>query len=233
MIFHGQSTPLSSVRQSIRLCYANAVNRVIDLAEKLLIIILAAPFLIAFANVLPHHPNYILLLISESLTVLLVLTRRAGSVSLSPYVLLIAFVGTAGPLAARPVGLALLPSLISSVVMFGGLLLSVLAKLALNRSFGLVAANRGVKRRGPYRFVRHPMYLGYIVTQLGFLLGSFSTRNLVIYALSWAMNWLRIREEERHLMLDPEYRAFVEEVPGRLVPRRPRHSLARISPPVN
>lgn len=209
------------------------MNRVIDLAEKLLIIILAAPFLIAFANVLPHHPNYLLLLTSESLTVLLVLTRRAGSVSLSPYVLLIAFVGTAGPLAARPVGAALLPSSITSVAMFCGLLLSVFAKLALNRSFGLVAANRGIKRRGPYRFVRHPMYLGYIVTQLGFLLASFSARNLLIYALSWLMNWLRIREEERHLMLDPEYRIFAEEVRGRLVPHWPRLGLRRDGVPIN
>ena len=198
------------------------VNRVIDLGEKLLIIMLAAPFLIAFAHVLPRHPNYLLLITSETLTVLLVLTRRAGSVSLSPYVLLIAFVGTAGPLAARPVGAALLPSLITSGAMFCGLFLSVCAKLALNRSFGLVAANRGIKRRGPYRFVRHPMYLGYVVTQLGFLLGSFSGRNLLIYAVSWLVNWLRIREEERYLMLDPEYRAFAKEVPGRLLPRWPR-----------
>ena len=198
------------------------MNRVVDLGEKLLIIMLAAPFLIAFAHVLPRHPNYALLLFSETLTVLLVLTRRAGRVSLSPYVLLIAFVGTAGPLAARPVGVALLPTSITSVAMFCGLFLSVCAKVALNRSFGLVAANRGIKRRGPYRFVRHPMYLGYIVTQLGFLSASFSARNLLIYALSWLMNWLRIREEERYLMLDPVYRAFVEEVPGRLIPRRPR-----------
>ncbi|MEO6247412.1 MAG: isoprenylcysteine carboxylmethyltransferase family protein [Sphingomicrobium sp.] len=198
------------------------MNRVIDLGEKLLIIMLAAPFLIAFAHVLPRHPNFLLLLASESLTVLLVLTRRAGSVSLSPYVLLIAFLGTAGPLAARPVGVALLPPLITSVAMFCGLLLSVGAKLALNRSFGLVAANRGVKRRGPYRFVRHPMYLGYIITQLGFLLGSFSARNLLIYSLSWLMNWLRIREEERYLMLDSDYRAFASEVTNRLLPRWPR-----------
>ena len=197
------------------------MNRVIDLAEKLLIVLLAAPYLFAFAKVLPNHPNYVLVVASEILTIALVMTRRSGSVSLDPKVVLIAFLGTAAPLIARPEGIALLPSWITSPAMFGGLLLSVAAKLALNRSFGIVAANRGIKRGGPYRFVRHPMYLGYVVTQLGFLLDSFSARNLIIYSLAWLMNWLRLVEEERHLMLDPQYQAFASKVRGRILPSWP------------
>ena len=42
-------------------------------------------------------------------------------------------------------------------------------KLTLGRSFGLVPANRGVVIRGPYALVRHPIYSGYLITHLAFL----------------------------------------------------------------
>ena len=41
------------------------------------------------------------------------------------------------------------------------------AKFSLARSFGLAPANRGVKSRGAYAFLRHPMYLGYVVEWIG------------------------------------------------------------------
>ena len=99
-----------------------------------------------------------------------------------------------------------------------GLAINISAKLALNRSFGLVAANRGVKQGGPYKLVRHPMYLGYFVTQLGFLLSSFSWFNLAIYVVAWVFQVLRIIEEEKFLSEDPEYRAFMIRVPRRILP---------------
>jgi protein-S-isoprenylcysteine O-methyltransferase Ste14 len=102
--------------------------------------------------------------------------------------------------------------------MIAGLLLSVLSKLYLNRSFGLVAANRGVKIGGPYRFVRHPMYLGYIINQLGFLIASFTLANFAIYIAAWTFQILRLREEEAILCLDPRYRQFAESVSARLIP---------------
>ena len=46
----------------------------------------------------------------------------------------------------------------------------VVAKMALGRSFGLAPANRGVVVRGPYTLVRHPIYTGYLVTHVGFLM---------------------------------------------------------------
>ena len=50
-------------------------------------------------------------------------------------------------------------------VMVSGLVLHLYGKVCLARSFGLVAANRGVQRLGPYRVIRHPIYAGYVITQ--------------------------------------------------------------------
>jgi protein-S-isoprenylcysteine O-methyltransferase Ste14 len=103
-------------------------------------------------------------------------------------------------------------------LMAGGFLLQVAAKLTLRRSFGVVAANRGVKASGPYRLVRHPMYAGYILTQLGFLLAAPVLWNLLVYAVLWSFQVLRIRAEERVLRQDPAYQALAGQVRWRLIP---------------
>ena len=103
--------------------------------------------------------------------------------------------------------------------MLVGLVLQVAAKFALSRSFGVVAANRGVKKGGPYRLVRHPMYAGYVMTQIAFLLTNPSAWNAAIYGFALACQIGRIVAEERVLVRDPSYRAFAAAVPYRLVPR--------------
>ena len=104
------------------------------------------------------------------------------------------------------------------MMMSGGLAISIAAKLFLNRSFGIVAANRGVKSGGPYRLVRHPMYLGYITTQVGFLIDNFTLLNALLYAGSWTLQILRIREEEGILAKDDIYAAYSQRVRWRLLP---------------
>ena len=197
---------------------AALIQRIVDVAERLFVILLAIPFLWAFARVLPTHPNMILTAISEMLAVLLILIRRPGWISVNPIAVLVAFCGTAFPLLVRPGGDQLVPTIVSSALMIGGLGLSVISKLYLNRSFGMIAANRGVKIGGPYRMVRHPMYLGYIINQLGFILASFTALNLAIYLFAWAFQLLRIREEESVLCKEADYRRFASRVTSRLVP---------------
>jgi protein-S-isoprenylcysteine O-methyltransferase Ste14 len=195
------------------------VVRLLDLAERLLVVLLSIPFVIAFAVVLPAHPQFVLVAISELLAVALVLIRKPGELVQSPYAFLIAILGTAMPLLVRPIGgTALLPTVLTAVLMFGGLVLSISAKLFLNRSFGIVAANRGIKRGGPYRLVRHPMYAGYFLTQIGFLLGAFTLYNLLAYAVAWAFQVLRIVEEEKLLRRDPEYLRLTQTTRWRVVP---------------
>ena len=52
-------------------------------------------------------------------------------------------------------------------------------KITLGRSFGLMPANRGVVCTGLYRVVRHPIYMGYLVTHVAFLAANPSLWNIV------------------------------------------------------
>lgn len=194
------------------------VQQIADIGERAFLVLLAIPFLWAFAKALPTHPTLILLCISEMLGVILIVIRRSGALSLGPLAVLSAFCGTALPLLVRPGGVQICSTLVSTVLMSLGLALCIVSKLYLNRSFGLIAANRGVKSRGPYRLVRHPMYLGYMVNQLGFLTANLSILNSLIYLLAWSFQILRVIEEEAVLQHDEAYRHFAQRVRSRLIP---------------
>ena len=96
--------------------------------------------------------------------------------------------------------------------------IAVSAQLSLSRSFGVVAANRGVRTGGVYGLVRHPMYLGYFLTHLGFLLTNPALWNVAVYAVWTACQLYRVRAEERVLSGDTAYVAFTRRVRYRLVP---------------
>ena len=100
----------------------------------------------------------------------------------------------------------------------GGNLFQLWAKLVLRRSFGVAPANRGIKISGPYRFVRHPMYLGYGFIHMSVLMLMFTPVNVVIYAIGWWAQILRLKAEEAILSQDPEYAAYMQTVRWRLIP---------------
>ena len=108
--------------------------------------------------------------------------------------------------------------LVTVGLMSFGLLCSISAKIFLRRSFGIVPANRGVQREGPYRVVRHPIYFGYLLAQIGFFCVSVSVSNAVVYAACWLAMVLRIRAEEEILGLDPAYAEYQRNVRYRLIP---------------
>ena len=162
----------------------------------------------------------LVLLLSEASVVAFVLIRRfAREVSRKPGDWLAALLGTTAPLFIRPTGgEALLPASVCVPLMFLGMAIQIAAKLSLRRSFGVVAANRGVKMGGPYRIVRHPMYAGYFMTQIAFLLSNPSVWNLALYTLAFSLQISRIFMEERVLNRDTAYREFTAAVPYRLAP---------------
>jgi len=94
----------------------------------------------------------------------------------------------------------------------------LVALISLGRSFGIIPANRGIKRAGLYRIVRHPIYASELIFHAGYLLGNVSGRNLVLVILVAAGQVYRLLAEERLLSGDGEYRDYAEAVRYRLIP---------------
>ena len=161
-----------------------------------------------------------LLVISESLAVFLILTRRfATTVSRRPFDWALSLIAVNAPLLVVPAATStFMPSQIVSALMVAGMILQISAKAVLWRSFGLIPANRGIKTKGPYRVVRHPMYAGYTLTHIGFLLGFPSLQNSLLYLATFAIEVARIFREELILNQDPLYRAYAARVRYRLLP---------------
>lgn len=198
------------------------IERLADGGEKLLFAALFAYFAFEFSSSFLANPNVItgLYLADQTIVMLFLLFRRPAqmiSTRLADYP--VAAAGTLLPLlAVPPSGPMVAPMPLLAVLAFLGILLHLGAKLSLRRSFGIVAADRGVKVEGPYRLVRHPMYLGYIMVQLALLLAGPSVWNAVIFALTWVMLVLRISAEEKLLAHNAAYRAFQAKTRFRLIP---------------
>jgi protein-S-isoprenylcysteine O-methyltransferase Ste14 len=88
-----------------------------------------------------------------------------------------------------------------------GPLISLWGIIHLGRSFGVFVAVRKVVLTGPYQWVRHPMYLGWVFICLGVALANFSGAYLFLTTTHMALLFYRARLEESQLAdHSPEYR---------------------------
>lgn len=195
-------------------------KRLLDLLEQLTVLVLYTwlvmrlwPAEISLSNWYP-----ILLVLSEGLVVVLLLVRKpTDRISVNGLDWMVAAGGTFAVLLVGKGGTPIYAPF-GAFLILTGLVVHVGAKLSLRRSFGVVAANRGIKIGGFYRLVRHPMYAGYMLTHIGYLFVAPSAWNLAVYAGAWAFLIARIYAEERVLSEDPEYREFKSRVRFRLLP---------------
>jgi len=166
------------------------------------------------------HVTGLLLLASElCVVVLTVVRRRAGVVDRSSFAAIMTAISLIGPPLLRASGEpGLVPDAATAALSGLGLILVVLGKITLGRSFGLVPANRGVVVAGPYAFVRHPIYTGYVITHIAFLLAHPSVLNIAIIAITDATLVVRALAEERVLSGDAKYRSYCQRVSWHLVP---------------
>jgi protein-S-isoprenylcysteine O-methyltransferase Ste14 len=126
-------------------------------------------------------------------------------------------IGSFAMLLARPAPGGI-PQLPAEALQLLGVAVALLSLGTLGRSFGLVAANRGLKTRGPYALVRHPAYTGYLIAYSAYCAENPSVRNIVLLLAGTAFQLVRIREEEQLLSADEGYRDYTSRVRFRLVP---------------
>jgi protein-S-isoprenylcysteine O-methyltransferase len=129
------------------------------------------------------------------------------------------------PIAAGLRGTRNVPSPLGPILMLAAIAVRMSAALTLGRFYTRTlrtATDQTVARAGPYRFVRHPGYLGTLLMWTGFGL---STRDWLIGALCGTGMWLayrrRISAEEAMLVqqLGDAYRDYMRTTPA-LLPLR-------------
>lgn len=165
----------------------------------------------------------LLLLVGEGLTILLlVFARRAVLRDASPVAIVVTVLALSFFLFFEYTGtLHLIPEWLGSSLLICGIAWQIFSKLTLGRSFGILPAVRGLVTGGPYRLVRHPIYLGYLVGHVGFLLSNFSLQNLGVLVLLYGAQTIRMLREEAVLRTGEQgadYIAYCARVRWRIVP---------------
>ena len=108
--------------------------------------------------------------------------------------------------------------LASLILLVAGIVFSICALLVLGRSISLLPEARRLVTRGPYALVRHPLYLGEMVAVAGIAMQHPSAWALLLLAVGWTFQFVRMTYEERVLLKSfPEYADYMART-ARLVP---------------
>ncbi len=158
-------------------------------------------------------PLGILLFAQAGLAALLLIFRWKADVSAPRWVEVVAWLSAALPLVfiTPSSGLSwqgLLP--------VPGLALNLWALASLGSAFGIAPAARGLVTQGPYRWLRHPMYAGELLSLAGALLAAvrlWNTCLLLVFAGSivWRIAW------EEKILNQNGYLAYARVVRWRLL----------------
>jgi protein-S-isoprenylcysteine O-methyltransferase Ste14 len=99
--------------------------------------------------------------------------------------------------------------ILSSLITILGMAIVLYSLGTLGRSFSIIPQARGLVQSGPYGLVRHPVYLGELISILGVVLARLSAIAMTIYCLLIALLIYRALKEERLLVdIYPEYEAY-------------------------
>jgi len=96
--------------------------------------------------------------------------------------------------------------------------MSLASLLSLGSLFGVFPALRGLVTRGPYRLVRHPMYLAYVLADIGYNLQEWNSVSVLLVMAGWVSLIYRIHAEERILLQSADWTAYISLVRYRLIP---------------
>jgi protein-S-isoprenylcysteine O-methyltransferase Ste14 len=108
---------------------------------------------------------------------------------------------------------------IADILLAGGLIFAIASLAFLGRCFGILPDVRGLVMRGPYRLVRHPLYLGELTALLGIALGADRWALAVpLWLVCVGLQLVRTGYEERSLRAEfPEYGPYAART-KRLIP---------------
>lgn len=105
-----------------------------------------------------------------------------------------------------------------------GAAIAILARAFLGANWSgrvTIKEDHELIRKGPYAFVRHPIYTGLLLAVIGTAIAFGQVRHAIAIPLTLRGFWLKLQEEERLLseQFGEEYLAYRREVKGAIIPR--------------
>jgi len=109
-------------------------------------------------------------------------------------------------------------NIVSLVLIIVGTAASAYVASCLGRSFSVLPQARSLRMSGPYRFVRHPLYLAEQIAMLGLMVQFAAPWCVLVAAVSFAAQFPRMHFEEEVLKATfPAYRDYMKRT-ARLIP---------------
>ena len=106
-------------------------------------------------------------------------------------------------------------SIFGALLSTTGTVISILAVIKLRKSFGIFVQVRSIICTGVYKYVRHPIYLGYFLSFIGYSLLQGKIYYFLITGFTMLIVLYRAMLEENKLAQhSEEYRAYMEKTPG-------------------
>jgi protein-S-isoprenylcysteine O-methyltransferase Ste14 len=164
-----------------------------------------------------HHLSALLYVVLNVIMTTFCAKRRfLKEIEMGLYPSICAFAGAFSPLIAQP---GYSPEiLLGHFLQCVGIAFSIAGIFSLNKSFGILPANRGIISGGLYKFVRHPLYFSYELSFLGFLINNCTIYNILLFFFHLFFQIQRIVQEERLLSNDPKYQNYCLQTKWRLFP---------------
>ncbi len=165
-----------------------------------------------------------LLLIFNGLIIILYLIRhKAQSTCKSWFANFMAFLGTCLPLLlnylSKPETINPGVVLVGDSLIVSGMVFCVYSLGHLGRNFSVIPQARKMVQSGPYKFVRHPLYLGELISSLGSVLVTVTfSRMLFFFCLVFCQVYRAVQEEKILNSVFPEYQSYRSKT-ARFLPR--------------
>ena len=105
------------------------------------------------------------------------------------------------------------------VMSFSCSLLFLWSVVYLHRNFAVLPAYRSSVTKGPYGFVRHPLYSSYLLLDLVFVISVFEVLWCVVWVLELVSLFMRTLLEEKLLVQNSDsYKNYMDKVKFRFIP---------------
>ncbi len=105
-------------------------------------------------------------------------------------------------------------SFTGSIIVIAGCVISAIAVFNLKRSFSVLVQVRNIVKHGLYRYVRHPIYFGYVITAIGLSMTSPQFFFIFLSLIHVILLVFRAHlEEEKLAAYSQEYIEYMQDTP--------------------